>query len=1343
MFTVLTGRGGKPVVLPGFGLLLALLVGAALGAPGVVAQGTAGAEETTPVEGLLKVVSPRENALVRGNKVRVKLELAEGASLESATLNGVRVKRFFKTRSSGRVVGTLRKRKLRKVLPRGRNFVRVTGARGEERDYDALSLTRVKKSRSLVRRFKVEHSSKKAAQVTVVPTKPYTKVRVKVNNQNVSRLFKRTTPLKRKVLLGASDGLRHGRNRIRVLASHHDGQIRRLRASFRIPRRVTIAGAGPDRRARAGEAVRLNGKASKKARGGSGRPKGGRLRYQWRIVRSPKRSTAKLEGRNRRKPTLRTDVPGHYRLKLRTTQAPRGQASVAATGGGFTDTADTTVLPQPFVQYEAFASAGGQSGITVQQTRDCEGNEVQGPYCFYPNEGDGDDLQVVTLDRVTLTPVNIPKPSGSGSFASNTFYETDELAGLASQMEALVANPGSKCPTFDTIPNPNVPSAGDDYMVLMALRSGSISDTDNWNAATQWFNMEPPAPTSNSTCATPQSQPVPTEEFSEIAVPGMLEGKAWINEGLTLDSDPTQQAGNLLGYLSPTAPPTDPTAAASSYSFSYQDAFTFNTRDTSGGQPEFTVGDDSVPVVPSGQPADSDGLAVFSFDPINPEGTIEQEAFVTNSNGTGTGLAWGVLQDTLIELQGVPGTIGVGITSNGQIGQFGTEPQAESFLDVLQLLDQLGANPDTFARAVNANGTYSMLAVDGIADESSSAFTGGLPEDADPPPSDYPVNDGTLTGILERGANGDLFPLFGDPSGSDLELEFIQTVKQDQTPWLLTPAPNAQNATCQEVAFGYIVAVQFPSVYPDGASSLWGESSSPSACDVDHSGTQGPKSPDNLDDDMCAADDPNGIGADAGNVYEASIGLRDTEYTSSNFSPPDIMGVPMPSDANAPFTEDDLTCAKNQMTDEFNAVSQSNVTMTDIGSIMSSSQGASGAALAAVAENVQQAALMPLDQQMQEQGQQSTGAFWASMGFYIFEGVADVGAFAAGPEASAGLTALSLVGESGGNFFAAVEGPGGNPVELTNDYLLLQSELGQTQVFVDEQIEAVITAQGHGVEITNEVINSDPGKLATMQTESEGDGPWNLGVDEIDAAEDAFVYRTSQLAYQDFWPQVFTAVRVNWDHACLPSAFGTGQFCYQGGKWSAVGSASGDPITATETVSLSGCASNMFNRPFDGASPGTPFGFGQGNEYHPMLGVATADQDAATGGPYEAYVTALASDINSDSLAKHTPQLADAEVMGEIFAQPASSDDNQNAGFYAPDFWQQNTSLTDRVTCGTQQQEGQPQSAEMTLSIPGGIYDQITAPTDEWPTEGGAPPGTGSAASAGTEASEPADGPER
>ncbi len=52
---------------------------------------------------------------------------------------------------------------------------------------------------------------------------------------------------------------------------------------------------------------------------------------------------------------------------------------------------------------------------------------------------------------------------------------------------------------------------------------------------------------------------------------------------------------------------------------------------------------------------------------------------------------------------------------------------------MLRLLAKLGANADTFARAVNENGTYSMIAAvnavgDGIAYESSSVIADGVPD---------------------------------------------------------------------------------------------------------------------------------------------------------------------------------------------------------------------------------------------------------------------------------------------------------------------------------------------------------------------------------------------------------------------------------------------------------------------------------------------------------------------------------------------------------------------------------------------------------------------------------------
>ena len=454
-------RGSRNLVA--LAVLLGLLGLAVIGYAQLVATPAhAASPEATVADGrLFKVLEPHDDALMRGNQLRVKLLLRDNVSLRSARLNGKSVKRFFSSRRSGsREVATLRKSTLDGLLPRGRNFLRFIvrrGGSGGKKDYEAVAFTRVRLTPDLVRRFKLKYNRTRGAKVTLVPSTLAAQIRVQLNGKNVSKQFRAGTPLKQAARLGASDGLKHGRNRLKIRTHTHNGELVKLRRNFRVGRLPTIAGAGPDRRVAAGLTARLNGKASKKALRKSGKPKEGALRYRWKLTKSPKGSDAQLAGRSKKRPSILTDLPGTYTAKLRTTQAPAGSASAAGTTSSRAVT-KVTADAQPLVATSTFATVGGRSGISVEVTRECADAATAkktGPPCFYPHPGADDELQVVVLDRATLEK------------KSNTAYDTDSagLTDFKTAMQKFVfPQEGKKCPVaYDT-----------DKLVLIALRAGTI-----------------------------------------------------------------------------------------------------------------------------------------------------------------------------------------------------------------------------------------------------------------------------------------------------------------------------------------------------------------------------------------------------------------------------------------------------------------------------------------------------------------------------------------------------------------------------------------------------------------------------------------------------------------------------------------------------------------------------------------------------------------------------------------------------------------------------------------------------------------------------------------------------
>jgi hypothetical protein len=128
--------------------------------------------------------------------------------------------------------------------------------------------------------------------------------------------------------VGAGHGLRFGRNVLVVRAERGRYYTRVLRV-VRVGRGGPLVGAGVSRQTTLRRAVRLGSGATLAARGGA-------LRYQWRIVRAPRASRARIGNPGAARPLFRPDLRGRYVLRQFVQEA-----------GGGTGSEDVTVTAAP------------------------------------------------------------------------------------------------------------------------------------------------------------------------------------------------------------------------------------------------------------------------------------------------------------------------------------------------------------------------------------------------------------------------------------------------------------------------------------------------------------------------------------------------------------------------------------------------------------------------------------------------------------------------------------------------------------------------------------------------------------------------------------------------------------------------------------------------------------------------------------------------------------------------------------------------------------------------------------------------------------------------------------
>jgi hypothetical protein len=124
--------------------------------------------------------------------------------------------------------------------------------------------------------------------------------------------------------LDAADGLRFGPNTIVFELRPRKGKRLRISREATVSRTAPLPAIVQPRRAVAGQAVRLDARGSRAARGGD-------LGYRWRIVRAPRGAHATLRGASKRRPRLLATVPGRYRLALTVRERAGGKGAGART----------------------------------------------------------------------------------------------------------------------------------------------------------------------------------------------------------------------------------------------------------------------------------------------------------------------------------------------------------------------------------------------------------------------------------------------------------------------------------------------------------------------------------------------------------------------------------------------------------------------------------------------------------------------------------------------------------------------------------------------------------------------------------------------------------------------------------------------------------------------------------------------------------------------------------------------------------------------------------------------------------------------------------------------------
>jgi hypothetical protein len=385
--------------------------------------GDASAQTSKP---LVEFVTPESGAAVTSS-ITVVLRAAQGARLRM-NLGGHNVTRHFVRRGARTYVGRL----TRSQIGAGPTSLAVIATRGRRREPRSIGLVGTTRQRGFVT-VSLRKLARGAAPVnmTVRTRTPRVHLRVYLNGRSLGRRLIHGKLGVRRLQLTPEHGLRHGRNRLVVRA--HDGR----RHEDHFTRVFTIPRTGPLAGARHPRSVPLRGTAVFDAGPSHAASRNGRLTYRWRLLSRPKGSTAKLAGTTARRPRLRTDKPGPYRLRLEVTErrvTRRGaRAAQQAPVAGFYEfdlsASPHAVVPAYGIGLQTLDFIGPDNIDEIFGVR-------LGQYEYPEKTGFDGAIQVLVINRLTgaamanesITPVSGATPN-IGRLADDMLNSTNELAG--------------------------------------------------------------------------------------------------------------------------------------------------------------------------------------------------------------------------------------------------------------------------------------------------------------------------------------------------------------------------------------------------------------------------------------------------------------------------------------------------------------------------------------------------------------------------------------------------------------------------------------------------------------------------------------------------------------------------------------------------------------------------------------------------------------------------------------------------------------------------------------------------------------------------------------------------
>lgn len=376
----------------------------------------------------LSVAKPRADQLIAGHgRVTVVLRTAPRLRKLAVKLGDKGVRKAFRQVRPG----VWRAALSRGAMRRGANVIAASSVdRAGRRDFvSARFYLGLRRRGYLTVKTRRRVASSAVARIRMRRL-PDLRFHARLNGRNVSGLFRRDFLRRRVAYLGANDGLRFGRNRLKVFAARRDGSFDVERRTIFVRRNRPLAVAGPDRLIAGGRPVVLDGRRSRPSLPpsppGAARASRG-FQYRWSVLRRPRGSKARPARPAGARTRFRPDLVGTYRLRLTATDpsGARGSDVVTVTAA---ENAPPIGIPVETIHSEPEGEGGLEYSIRV-------GSET------FPLNRSGpgtNKIQAVFLDRETLELLDWTDYQGTAADAESL---KEEIENEGNQALVIVSNP--------------------------------------------------------------------------------------------------------------------------------------------------------------------------------------------------------------------------------------------------------------------------------------------------------------------------------------------------------------------------------------------------------------------------------------------------------------------------------------------------------------------------------------------------------------------------------------------------------------------------------------------------------------------------------------------------------------------------------------------------------------------------------------------------------------------------------------------------------------------------------------------------------------------------------------